>query len=189
MLKQKSREKWISEGDSNTKFFHANAQRRNARNAISGIWCDEGRIVDPLLIKKQFAYHFELRFKARNFRGCFGLGSLLLQKISEEEASMLEYPFDHNEIVLALEEMGPDKAPGPDGFNARYIKFLWKHLEKDILKLFNDFHSSSILPDGVNKLFLALIPKVLNPVLVSDFRPISLINCSLKILLKVLANR
>lgn len=42
---------------------------------------------------------------------------------------------------------------------------------------------------GVNSSFIALIPKVEQPQLVNDFRPISLINCTIKIVTKVLANR
>lgn len=42
---------------------------------------------------------------------------------------------------------------------------------------------------GVNSSFIALIPKVEQPQLVKDFRPISLINCTIKIVTKVLANR
>lgn len=44
-------------------------------------------------------------------------------------------------------------------------------------------------PMGINSLFIALIPKVQNPHEVHDFRPISLIDSSLKIFTKVLTNR
>lgn len=60
---------------------------------------------------------------------------------------------------------------------------------KDFTRMASKFHDSCILPNGLNSSFIALIPKCKQPKLVSDFRPISLINCSLKILLKTLANR
>lgn len=41
----------------------------------------------------------------------------------------------------------------------------------------------------MNSSFIALIPKTPSPIEVQEFRPISLINCTLKILLKVLASR
>lgn len=44
------------------------------------------------------------------------------------------------------------------------------------------------LPKGLNSSFIALIPKVKQPKLIKEFRPISLINCTLKIVTKVLAN-
>lgn len=53
----------------------------------------------------------------------------------------------------------------------------------------NDFHENAVVPSGVNSSFVTIIPKSLQPTSVKDFRPISLINSTVKILLKVLASR
>ncbi|GJV06889.1 RNA-directed DNA polymerase, eukaryota, reverse transcriptase zinc-binding domain protein [Tanacetum coccineum] len=52
-----------------------------------------------------------------------------------------------------------------------------------------EFFSSSIMPKGCNTSFIALIPKISNPLVVSDYRPISLIGAQYKIIAKLLANR
>ncbi|XP_071713078.1 uncharacterized protein [Rutidosis leptorrhynchoides] len=44
-------------------------------------------------------------------------------------------------------------------------------------------------PDGANSEFFSLIPKVNNPVLINDFRPISLVGCFYKTVTKILTNR
>jgi hypothetical protein len=54
---------------------------------------------------------------------------------------------------------------------------------------FQEFHSSAKLPPSFSSFFIALIPKVLNPHQVSDFRPISLLGSLYKLLSKVLASR
>ncbi|XP_063941514.1 uncharacterized protein LOC135149664 [Daucus carota subsp. sativus] len=88
-----------------------------------------------------------------------------------------------------MNSLAADKAPGPDGFNIRSIKFLWPLIKDKVISFIQDFGEMSKLPAGVNSSFIVLIPKVLNPSLIKDFRPISLINSSMKILMKVLATR
>lgn len=93
------------------------------------------------------------------------------------------------EIDQALDSMASDKAPGPDGLNVRSLKFLWPFLKQKIQSFIKDFQLNSSLPAGINSSFITLIPKIQNPEQIKDFRPISLINSSLKILLKILATR
>nr|GEX05335.1 hypothetical protein [Tanacetum cinerariifolium] len=51
------------------------------------------------------------------------------------------------------------------------------------------FFESGSFPKGSNSSFIALIPKVTDAKLVTDFRPISLIGCVYKVVTKILANR
>ncbi|GJS47284.1 RNA-directed DNA polymerase, eukaryota, reverse transcriptase zinc-binding domain protein [Tanacetum coccineum] len=62
-------------------------------------------------------------------------------------------------------------------------------MKADIIAFVQEFFSSSIMPKGCNTSFIALIPKISNPLVVSDYRPISLIGAQYKIIAKLLANR
>lgn len=112
ILKQKSREKWIAEGDMNTKFFHAQVRRKTYKNKITGTWNNGEWVTEPLLVKELFAAHFEKRFKATHNERCFGLGTLNLPGISCMEANQMEDKFNKHEILYALDQMEPSKAPG-----------------------------------------------------------------------------
>lgn len=59
----------------------------------------------------------------------------------------------------------------------------------DMMSTIRHFMNNGKLPQDMNSSFISLIPKVQLPMLIKDFRPISLINCSLKILFKILTNR
>lgn len=55
--------------------------------------------------------------------------------------------------------------------------------------MLGSFHTTGDIPIGLNSSFIALIPKIHKPTVSTDFRPISLINSTMKILLKMLENR
>ena len=81
------------------------------------------------------------------------------------------------------------KEPGPDGFSFSFIKAGWEFLRQDFCDMLLEFHRRGQLHEEINATFLPLDPKVLNPVDLKDFRPISLVGCVHKLLVKILANR
>ena len=46
MWKQRSRNTWLKEGDSNTRYFHCRANRRNRRNLILALEDESGNWVE-----------------------------------------------------------------------------------------------------------------------------------------------
>ena len=90
---------------------------------------------------------------------------------------------------MALYSTVSDKAPGPDGINNGILKKTWKWTKDSCLEFVKEFFSLGTIPKGMNSSFITLVPKKQDPIMMSDFRPISLINCSFKILSKVLSNR
>ena len=44
-------------------------------------------------------------------------------------------PISNKEVKKARASMEPDKAPGPDGFTARFLKSYWKIVKKDLVKM------------------------------------------------------
>jgi len=57
------------------------------------------------------------------------------------------------------------------------------------MRFLSEFHRNGKLTKRVNSTFVALIPKADNPQRLNDFRLISLVGCTYKVLAKVLANR
>lgn len=102
---------------------------------------------------------------------------------------MLVEHFQEEEIRRAVWSCGSDTSPGPDGFNFKFIKQFWEVIKPDFLRFFDEFYVNGVFPRGLNASFIALIPKVPDPQGLNEYRPISLIGCTYKILAKVLANR
>ena len=96
-------------------------------------------------------------------------------------------PISTEEISKALHGMNPDKAPGPDGFTARFYTTCWDIIQKDLVKMVRKSQNCSKIGGSTNSSFLALIPKEKGAQNFSRFRPISLCNMGYKVITKVIA--
>lgn len=106
-----------------------------------------------------------------------------------DDLNILEEPFTKEEIDNVIKELPLDKAPGPDGFNTNFIKHCWDIIAPDFYALIQDFFDGKANLQSINSSFNTLIPKKDSPATANDYRPISLLNCSIKIINKLLANR
>ena len=111
------------------------------------------------------------------------------QKVTIGMQQALSCDFTTDEIKVALFQMGPTKAPGPDNMNAIFYQKFWHIVSDSVVFAALDFLNSSQMLPTLNHTHIVLIPKVKNLVKMSDFRPISLCNVMYKIIAKVLANR
>ncbi|GAU11113.1 hypothetical protein TSUD_197370 [Trifolium subterraneum] len=187
MLWQNSRTKWLLEGDANSKFFHALANSRKRKNLIVLLDVNGIHVEGVGNIRESIYNHFSSQFKSQRISRP-DVGNLDFKTISESEANVLVEEFGEDEIKQEVWDCDSFKSPGPDGVNLGFIKDFWQELKGDFVRFFNEFHSNERLVKGVNCTFIVLIPKVNVPLKLSDYRPISLVGCTYKVLAKVLAN-
>ncbi|XP_030477324.1 uncharacterized protein LOC115694334 [Syzygium oleosum] len=93
------------------------------------------------------------------------------------------------EIKAAVFQMGATKAPGPDGLNGQFFQKHWEHVNQDVYGMVESFFNTGLLDMSLNRTHIVVIPKVMNPESINQYRPISLCNFSYKIISKVMVNR
>ena len=185
---QKSRAQWLKEGDKNSRYFHSLASIRKRKNAIESITMNGTVIDSPSEIKKAAAEFFKSIFTEKHQkRPTFQ--NLDFKRINHTQAAALTSPFTKSEINDAVSSCASDKAPGPDGFNFRFIKSVWDIIKRDVYDIIQNFWSSSQLPQGSNIAFITLIPKKDYPDGFHEYRPISMVGSLYKIISKLLAKR
>lgn len=114
---------------------------------------------------------------------------LIQPRISVEMNSTLCIVYSEMEIKTALFQMYPTKSPGPDGMPPLFFQHYWDSIGSDIVAAVQHFFMSGQMLSSMNFTHVCLIPKVKNPVRMSDLRPIALCNVMYKICAKVIVNR
>ncbi|GKV03088.1 hypothetical protein SLEP1_g15456 [Rubroshorea leprosula] len=188
MAQQKARKNWLKIGDANTSFFHKCIKGRWRRNEINVISIGGKEMRQVGDIKQGVMKYSENLFTDEGWTR-LKLEGIQFRTISEADICMLTEPFTEEEVKTAVWNCDSTKAPGPDGFTFGFIKNEWEVIKANIMEFLKDFHSNKKLVKGSNASFLVLIPKTENPQGVEEYRPISLIGCTYKILAKLLANR
>lgn len=105
-----------------------------------------------------------------------------------EGLDTLATPFTRKEIDVVLQSMPTDHAPGSDGFNGAFLKTYWHIIKEDFYRLCDEFYEGTLDMNSINSGFITLIPKIGSPETANDFRSITLLNCCMKIITKILAN-
>jgi hypothetical protein len=188
--KQRAKEDWLRGGDRNTRYFYACATQKKKRSVMERIQDEAGREYSlPEDIEGAFISYYSQLFTSTRPRNIECCTSSLNCIVSEEMNTKLTAIFMVEEIKMALDQMAPCKAPGPDGFIADFYQQQWTTVGNEVCEAALYFLNTAQMDEAINVTNIALIPKVKDPKCVTDFRPISLCNVLYKIISKVLANR
>ncbi|GKA97294.1 RNA-directed DNA polymerase, eukaryota, reverse transcriptase zinc-binding domain protein [Tanacetum coccineum] len=185
---QKAKVKWGIEADENSKFFHAIVNQKRRTLSIHGIKHKGQWLTDPHRIKDAFHSFFDAKFKKGDVTKIVDR-SPFYNTLLEDQNAFLVSSVSEAEIRDAIWDCGSEKSSGPNGFTFAFYKKFRDTIKNDVTAFIQEFFKTSIIPKGCNTSFIALIPKISNPMVVSDFRPISLIGAQYKIIAKVMANR
>ena len=188
LLRQKARARWIKEGDCNSRYFHMMINSSRRHNCLKGVKIDGSWIEEPITVKEAVRLFFSKHFQESDYDRP-RLDGISFKTIDSQQNDRLVERFQTDEVQRAVWDCGSEKSPGPDGLNFKFIKQFWHILHPDFLRFLDEFYVNEIFPRRSNASFIALIPKVSDPLRLSDYRPISLIGCMYKIVAKILANR
>ena len=179
---------WLKDGDRNTGFFHAITRQRRLLNSFLVLEDKDGRAVheEPQIAEVITEYFNEI-FTSNGTSDFSALSSILSCKVSAEMNEALTTLPSDSEIHRAVMSINVGKAPGPDGFSAKFYQTYWHIISGDVCRDVKQFFSSDCLHPQQNETHICLIPKITAPRSVADYRPIALCNTHYKIIAKILS--
>ncbi|KAJ0262185.1 hypothetical protein HA466_0051620 [Hirschfeldia incana] len=129
-FRQRSRVKWLGEGDFNTPFYHGMMTIRNALNAVKQLIRDDGTTTNSLQEVHALAVEYFEGILC-TIRGRFWpalpefLDVIIERKCPLPVQDECLLPYAPELIVSCLQKMKSNKTPGPDGFPAEFFRAAW----------------------------------------------------------------
>nr|XP_027120658.1 uncharacterized protein LOC113737662 [Coffea arabica] len=166
---QKSRVKWLKDGDRNSRYFHAVMAERHQRSVIHRIKSSAGDWLESA---------DDIESEAESF----------FKRLFTDNEMLDEIPYKE-EVKSVIFAMDGGSAAGPDGFSGKFFACAWDIVAEDVHAAVVSFFCGEVLPRSISSTSIVLIPKVQSPQDFTQFRPISLCNFINKVISKVLSDR
>jgi hypothetical protein len=180
---------WCILGDEDSRFYHYRASTRLKCNKIRVVEHDE----------MCFFTHKEKECILTDYyRDILGKTVITQDLINLKEVypnqsalSTLTLPFTEEEIFKGFKFIPIDKSPSLNEFKSGsgFYQDFWNQVMLDIMNLFHQFFDESLQLDRNNRSYIVLIRKKEDACTPHAYRPISLLNCSIKLITKTLALR
>ena len=110
-MRQKSRSKWIKEGDNNNLYFHKLINYSRRRNTLRGLLIDGTWVEDPLLVKAEVLQHFQNRFYEPQLHRPT-LDGVSFSVLTSSQRDIMVEPFKEEEVTCVVWSCGDDKSLG-----------------------------------------------------------------------------
>uniref|UniRef100_A0A2N9GNK1 RNase H type-1 domain-containing protein n=1 Tax=Fagus sylvatica TaxID=28930 RepID=A0A2N9GNK1_FAGSY len=132
MWRQRSRSLWLANGDKNTKYFHSRATQRRRRNHIHSLRDNMGTLheTNEGMASLPINYYENL-FTTSQPEQIDDVMAKVSRVVTEEMNKALIYEFTTPKVELAIKQMAPTKAPGPDGMPPVFYQKYWHVVGSD----------------------------------------------------------
>ena len=194
-LMLRSKANWIEYGEKPTNFFCSLEKKNYINKNVKKIIDSTGNIyTEQMEILNQISNFYQNLYSTKDE----GLNRVDLNyvvesnipKLTKEESDQLEGKLTLPELGKAVRNMKNGKSPGPDGFTVEFYKFFWTDICHFLLRSLNFSFYTGELSLTQKQGIISIIPKGQKPrQYLKNWRPISLLNVSYKILTSTLSNR
>ena len=187
----RSRADWLEHGEKPSRFF-LNLENKNRVNKnIAEIKIDENtKITNQMQILEKVKEFYEELYKKPDQQINTDNIRTIPEKLTDVEQEALDSPLTKKEIDTALSQLKNNKSPGTDDYSAKFFKTFWPQIGHYFYNCVNQCFSEGNLTDSQTYGLITCLPKsgkARN--LLKNWRPISLLNTTYKLISLCITNR
>ena len=188
----RSKSRWIEYGEKPSKYFCSLEKRNFVSKNITYLSIDGTDVREQNKILQNIQDFYSSLYSHRE-TDIAELDSLIEgnpPKLSDVQSKEIDNEIQISELGETLKRMKNGKSPGPDGFTTEFFKFFWADLKVFYHRSINEGIMKQKLSVTQRQGIICMIPKGNKPrQFLTNWRPISLLNVTYKILSGSIANR
>ena len=192
----RTRSRWIEDGEKPTKYFCSLEKRNFINKTVTRIVKDDGNeVTEQSEILKEIRTFYKNLYDSRDdslddVNLYQILSDIDIPILTDDEKKLLDAPLTKDEILSSLKDCKNNKSPGTSGFTAEFFKFFWSNLGDFLYRSYLCSFNKGELSTSQKLGILSILPKGEKPrQYLKNWRPITLLNVSYKILSGAIAKR
>ena len=187
----RSRANWLEYGEKPSKFFLNLESKHTINKTITELETEKGKITSQPEILLEVKKFYENLYKKKTIKNQTDYDpNCVPKKISDLDKEKLEGPITKEELDKALGNSKNNKSPGLDGYSPEFHKYFWPQLGNFFLDCINENFRKGELTVSQSQGVITCLPKggkARNQL--KNWRPISLLNTSYKLISLCITNR
>ncbi|KAL3681560.1 hypothetical protein R1sor_024516 [Riccia sorocarpa] len=186
---------WLREGEAPTKYFFARLKAKHAHEEMTALEREDGQILEgeeEILEEVQNFYQNLYRAEEETEETLEQRRNVVQRidrRLTHDDNRILEEVPSEEFITTIVMEMPKEKSPGLDGVIIKILRIGWEFMKEDCFLMVQGFWDKKKLIGKDSRGVIKLIPKNERKHLLTNWRPITLLTTTYKIIAKIIAVR
>ncbi|KAL3679581.1 hypothetical protein R1sor_022537 [Riccia sorocarpa] len=191
----RSRVRWMEEGEAPSRYFFTQLRAKQTRDSMLFLRKEDGSETQKESeVKSMVTDYFQDQFTCpepvpANLHLRNEVLKLVDRQVNEAQNEQLREMPEEKELDELVEELPRDKAPGLDGVTNNMIQDCWDFIRRDCLAMMRHFWETGSLLSKNSQGVIKLLPKNEEKWFLRNWRPITLMGITYKLIGKLLARR
>lgn len=193
--RQRCRERWLRLGEAPTKYFFNKLKAKQDRESIRVLNLPNGHTTEDETEILAYIHQFYSELYTKDEQVQMAAESrnstleLVTDSVTEDENTILLSMPSLEEVEEIVKNLPANKSPGLDGVTAELLQHGWEYMGDGYLSLIQAFWRDGIMSEKSTTGVIKLIPKSNQRTELTNWRPLTMLPLTEKIIAKLLANR